>query len=246
MKAYVVEDKEVLRKGIIDQIGRVLPEVRVIGSSGTVIQAAKEIRALEPSVLFLDIDLPDGDAFDLLDISPGSYYVIFITGNAQYAIQAYQYAAVHYILKPIKDEDLLEAFARMNESGRMLPEQVGIARSLASESSIPKRIALHTADKIVYVNLPDIVRCEADGNYTRFILDGATVLVAKTLKDYSLLLEKGHFLRVHQSHLVNVQRIREYVKTDGGYLVMDDGKKVPVATRKRSAVLAALNDIFPG
>jgi len=103
---------------------------------------------------------------------------------------------------------------------------------------------LHTSDKIHFVSTGDILRCMADGNYTRFYLKGNhSLLVAKTLKDYDKLLSGADFLRVHQSHLVNMKHVREYVKTDGGYLVLDDGTKIPVSTRKKADVLDRFGDI---
>jgi two-component system LytT family response regulator len=188
------------------------------------------------------VELPDGTGFDVIDMIDFPVKVIFVTGSDSHAIRAFRYAALDYLLKPVDPTDLVAAVERAKQSTAVDEERLNIYKSTAHVEKIPDRIALHTTDKIQFIDINDIIRCMADGNYTRFYLKGnVTLLVARTLKDYDNLLSGAGFLRVHQSHLVNLKYIKEYIKSDGGYLVMQDGTKVPISTRKKAEVLDGLD-----
>jgi two-component system LytT family response regulator len=245
MKAIIVEDHPDIAEELTKLVGRHCPGIQLGGTASTVVAAAKLARETNPGLIFLDVELPDGTGFDLLDILDKPVKVIFITGSDTYAIRAFRYAAIDYLLKPVDPNDLIDAVNRAKTETELDQDRLAIYRASVKESEkIPDRIALHTSDKIHFVRTQDIVRCMADGNYTRFYLQGNhSLLVAKTLKDYDKLLSGADFLRVHQSHLVNMKHVREYVKTDGGYLVLDDGAKIPVSTRKKTDVLDRFGDI---
>lgn len=244
MRAIIIEDIEEVRIGLRKLILGSCPEVEIVGEADTVVAGSKLIREVNPDLIFLDIELPDGTGFDILDLTDAPVRVIFTTASDEYAIRAFKYAAIDYLQKPVSVEDLLSAVARAHKSGPVEKQQMGILKETLNSESVPERIALHTMDRIHLVRVSDIIRCEADGNYTMFyIKNRAALLVAKTLKEYDKLLSGNKFMRVHQSHLVNLDEIREYVKTDGGYLLMNDGNDVAVSTRKRSEVLARLDQI---
>jgi two-component system LytT family response regulator len=245
MKAVIVEDQPDVREELHHLIAEHCSEITIAGSAGAVVAAARLVRESAPDLLFLDIELPDGTGFDLLDLIDQPVKVIFITGSDEYAIKAFRYAAIDYLLKPVDPADLIVAVDRARQSTGLSTDQLNVYRaSLSGPDAIPEKIALHTSDKIHFIRIADIIRCMADGNYTKFFLkDHNTLLVAKTLKDYDKLLSSADFIRVHQSHLVNMGAVREYVKTDGGYLVMTDGAKIPVSTRKKSEVLERFGDI---
>ena len=243
MKSVVIEDNHEMRAAMVSRIKRVCPDVEVVGEAASVVEAAKVIKARKPDLLFLDIELPDGTGFDILDIIDGPVKVICTTASDSYAMRAFKYAAIDYLLKPIDEAELKLAVDRASEGAPVHETQVGILGE-AIAGAAPQRIALHTSDKIIFVEVDEMVRCEADGNYTRFFVkEKSPILVARTLKEYDNLLTGKRFFRVHQSHLVNRDEVREFVKTDGGYLVMSDGTKVPVSTRRRQKVLDWLNDI---
>lgn len=245
MRAVVVEDIPDVREALVEMISTHCPEVEISGSAGSVVEAAKVIRDTNPDLLLLDVTLTDGTAFDLLDIVDFPGKVIFITASDAHAIRAFRYAALDYLLKPIDPGRLEAAISRASEMTRVVDEQMEMMRHNLDRQATPDRIALHTADRIHIVTLGEIVRCEADGNYTQFILrNKRPLLVAKTLKEYDKLMSEYGFLRVHQSHLVNLAHVKEYVKTDGTYLVMRDGSKIPVSTRKRQHVLAQIDRIL--
>jgi two-component system LytT family response regulator len=245
MKAVIIEDQPDVREELSQLVTKHCPDISLAGAAGTVVSAARLVRETHPDLIFLDIELPDGTGFDLLDILEKQVKVIFITGSDEYAIRAFRYAAIDYLLKPVDPEELSAAVKRANLGASLSTDQLDLYRdSLKKPESIPDRIALHTSDKIHFIQIADIIRCMADGNYTKFYLkDHNPLLVAKTLKDYDKLLSSADFIRVHQSHLVNMGAVREYVKTDGGYLVMSDGAKIPVSTRKKSEVLERFGDI---
>lgn len=244
MRAIIIEDIEEVRQGLKLLISDSCPEIELVGEAGTVVTGAKLIKETKPDLVFLDIELPDGTGFDILDLTDVPVRVIFTTASDAYAIRAFKYAAIDYLQKPIAREDLLSAVTRAHKSGPVEAQQMGILKDTLASDIVPERIALHTMDRIHLINVADIIRCEADGNYTMFyIKNRAALLVAKTLKEYDKLLSGDTFMRVHQSHLVNVEEIREYVKTDGGYLIMNDGNDVAVSTRKRPDVLRRLDQI---
>jgi len=237
MRAIIIEDVEEMRQALEKRLSQSCPEVELVGMAKSVVEGARAVKSLQPDLVFLDIELPDGSGFDLLDIIAHPVKVIFTTGSDEHAIRAFRYAAIDYLLKPYTNDELVEAVARAKETLPLESEQVGIL-SDAMKGSSPARIALYTSDKIIFVDVVDIIRCEADGNYTHVHVSGKpVVLVARTLKEYDTMLQDKGFFRVHQSHLINIRSVSEFVKTDGGYLVLKDGTKVPVSTRKRQRVL---------
>ena len=209
-------------------------EVEVIGTASGVMEGAKLIKKLSPDMIFLDIHMGDGDGFDLLDIiTDGSVKVVFTTASKDHAIQAFQFEAVDYLLKPVDPELLAVAISKVKALLLSSPDPK------ASSTAVPATIALNTQEEIRILNLTDIIRLEAMGNYTTFYTADGKVLVTKTLKEFEKVLS-DEFIRVHQSHLVNRQQIKAYIKTEGGYLKMKDGSDVPVSVRKKSYVMDLL------
>jgi len=210
------------------------PNVEVLGQAGNIVDAAKLIRQIEPDVVFLDVELEDGTGFDLLEILPDiDFKVIFITGSDEHALRAFRFSAVDYLLKPIIATDLKSSVDKINVPDSR--ENVEILLEQWQQSERRPRITLRNSDEIKIVSLAEIVRCQADNNYTTFVLtDGTKFLVSKTLKTYASLLQDHSFMRVHQSHLINLSHVSSFVRSEGGYLLMDDGTRVPVALRKRA------------
>ncbi|HEY0031021.1 MAG TPA: LytTR family DNA-binding domain-containing protein, partial [Bacteroidia bacterium] len=184
--------------------------------------------------------------FDLLDILKDiPFKIIFITASDAHAIKAFRYAAIDYLLKPVDPDELTAALSKYKEHKLNENEKYKLlSESLKNNQRIHERLALHTQDKIHIVNINDIIRCESNVNYTEFhFSNGKKLLVTKTLKDFEDLLSDQGFYRVHQSHLVNTKFIKEFIKTDGGYLLMNDGCNVPVSTRKRPEVIKMLEEL---
>ncbi len=242
IKAVIIDDISLAIDSLQQDLADYCPEVAVIGTAEGVVSGAKLLRKLSPDLLFLDIQLMDGTGFDLLDILPEiSFKVIFTTSSDAFAVKAFRMAAVDYLLKPVQPEQLQEAVSRAKMLLSEQRQQFDLLKDSFQGEARIERIALHTLDKIHLIQLAQIIRCEAQGNYTTFYLDdGQKVMVTKTLKEYDKTLADLDFLRVHQSHLINLRQIDSFVKTDGGYLLMRDGSKVPVSVRKRAEVIKVL------
>jgi two-component system, LytTR family, response regulator len=221
-------------------------DIQIIGEANSVVNAAKLLRQTTPDLLFLDILMGDGTGFDLLEIFPNlSSRVIFVTASEEFAIKAFRLAAIDYLLKPLNPNDLKAAVLRAQHQQTSSTKSLDILKeSIKNPEQLPKRISLHTLDKILIVNIEDIIRCESDGNNTRFyVQNGDTVFVTKTLKYYEDLFSEHNFLRVHQSHLINPRYINAFLKKDGGYLSLKNNHIVPVAVRKKSEVLDLLEQM---
>lgn len=222
------------------------PELKIIATAESVVEAAKILRKTEPDILFLDVMLGDGTGFDLLEIFPNlKAKIIFVTASDEFALKAFKFAAIDYVLKPYVDEDLSKAIERAKAQLHPSKERLEILKqTMFAPEKKPNKISLHTLDKIIVVSLENIVRCESDNNNTKFhINDGQMVFVTKTLKYFSDMLKTHDFLRVHQSHLVNISYISAFIKTDGGYLMLKNGKTVPVSVRKKSEVIDILDSM---
>ncbi len=239
IRAIIIEDIPEAREALVNDVKNHCPNIDIVGEAGTVVGAAKLIRELKPDVVFLDVDLKDGTGFDLLEIlSDFSFKIIFTTASDAHAIRAFRFSAIDYLLKPINVKELKEAVSRLDRESH---EKVDTLLHNISATNNPDKLTLHNSDKILVSSLDDIIRCEADSNYTTFYFtDGSHFLVSKTLKRYDETLRDYGFVRVHQSHLVNMQHVRSFEKSDGGYLRMMDDSIIPVSVRKRSAVLKLL------
>jgi len=246
LTAIIVEDLMDAMQLLKSDIETNHPEIKVIDTAKSVVEAAKSLRNHEPDILFLDIILGDGTGFDVLEIFPElKSKIIFVTASDEYAIKAFKFAAIDYVLKPYAQDELSNAIERAKEQIQPNKERLDILKqTLISPDKKPDKISLHTLDKISIVNLDNIIRCESDSNNTMFHLqEGKKVFVTKTLKYFADLLKPYGFLRVHQSHLVNLQCISAFIKTDGGYLMLKNGKSIPVSVRKKSEVIEVLDQM---
>ena len=217
-----------------------LPDLEVVGVADGVVAGGKLLRNTATDIIFLDIQMNDGTGFDLLDLVEDiSFSVIFTTASHEHALKAFEYSAIDYLLKPIDPNRLVEAVEKARKYKNISDEQLKVFRdAMTKEKDEIKNVILHTNDKVSIVAIKDIIRCTADGNYTKFYLNtNESILVTKTLKAYDQLLSKHRFMRVHQSHLINPDFLKAFVKSEGGYLLMKDGSQVPVSVRKRSEIM---------
>ncbi len=244
--AILVDDMpdalKVLEKDIITNFS----DIKIIGKAESVVQAAKLLREKKPDLLFLDIMLGDGTGFDLLEIFPDlNASVIFITATDEFAIKAFRFAAVDYLLKPLNTEELTQAIKKATGQINSSKESLDLLKeTINNPSKLPTKISLHSQDKISVVEINQIVRCESDGNNTLFhMIGGEKLFVTKTLKSYDNMLTDHNFKRVHQSHLINIDYIQEYVRKEGGYLKMKNGDAVSVSVRKKAEVIEMLDQL---
>jgi two-component system LytT family response regulator len=245
MTAIIIEDMPQALAALKADLAAFCPDVKIIGTAGGVVEAAKLLREKRPDLLFLDIMLGDGTSFDILEIVPDiKSELIFITASDEFAVRAFRFAAVDYLLKPVDGELLKGAVGRAKaRRGTQNAASLDLLKqTIRRPEELPDRISLHTSENIVVAKITDIIRCEADSNNTRFVFDGGqkSVFVTKTLKHYEKLLDGHHFVRVHQSHLVNFRHVVEFKKIDSGYLRLTNGDEVPVASRKRGEVVELL------
>ena len=244
IRVVVIDDIEKFRKNIIQDLHDYCDNIEVVGEGDGVINGAKIINETKPDLVFLDIQINQGTAFDLLEvIGEIDFKIIFTTASDEYAIKAFKLSAIDYLLKPIDTDELQAAVKKFEEGNKddygLLSDNV---KETASEN---KRLALHSQDKIDIVEIGTIVRCESSVNYTTFYFEnGKNILVTKTLKEFDRMLSDFGFYRVHQSHLINLNYLKEYIKTDGGYLLMKNGTSVPISTRKKSSVLKLLKGVI--
>ncbi|WP_103863448.1 LytTR family DNA-binding domain-containing protein [Aquimarina sp. I32.4] len=244
LTAIIVEDMPDALQLLKSDLKANHSEIKVIDTAQSVVEAAKSLRNTEPDILFLDIMLGDGTGFDILEIFPElKSKIIFVTASDEFAIRAFKFAAIDYVLKPYSNEELGQAIARAKEQIQPNKERLDILKeTLSAPEQKPDKISLHTLDKIIIVSLDDIIRCESDSNNTIFyLMDGQKIFVTKTLKYFADMLKNYQFLRVHQSHLVNLQCISAFIKTDGGYLMLKNGENIPVSVRKKIEVMEILD-----
>jgi two-component system, LytTR family, response regulator len=246
LTAVIIEDMPQAIAVLSADLAELCPDVEIIGTAHSVVSAAKLLNNTRPDIIFLDILLGDGTGFDLLEIFPRlDARIIFVTASDEFALRAFRYAAVDYLLKPIDRQQLSEAVERARNRPRPgARESMSVLReAIAKPESLPTRLSLHTQERIFVVDIDHIVRCEADSNNTRFVLaSGEKIYVTKTLKYYEQLLDRQDFIRVHQSHLVNFRYIRGFEKKDGGALLLKNGDQLPVSVRKRAEVMEMLGE----
>lgn len=246
LKILIVDDEQPVREMLENVVTQFCSGVEVCGSASSVKQGVDAVSKLKPDILFLDINLPDGNGFDLLNqVQRDDLKTIFITAYDEYAIQAFRISAVDYILKPINIDDLVAAVEKCKDQAErenLSDKLKALVHNLNDAKGDDKKIVLKTQESIYIVKVADIIRCESDHNYTEFYLSsGEKLLVSKTLKDFETMLLNYGFFRTHQSHLINLNFIARFDKADGGELVLTDNSRVPVAIRKREELFELFN-----
>jgi len=248
IRALIIDDESKARESIIHLIKLTFKNVESVGEADSVSSGIKAIKKLKPNLVFLDIQLEDGTGFDILNqLNEIDFQIIFITAFNEYAVKAFKYAAMDYLMKPVNPQEFVKAVERAIKSHEKDDFQTKFNAYLShiKDGSIEhKKIILKTSESINLIKVNDIIRCEADRGYTDFFLrDGTKILVSKGLKDYDDMLQDFSFIRTHQSHLINLNYIKSFVKADGGYILMTDGSTVPVSSRKREYVFKIFEDL---
>lgn len=234
LKAVIVDDEMPSAKSLHNLLSKYCPQVEIVGMADGVCSGLDMIQELHPDVVFLDIQMKDGTGFDLLERLPEvRFKLIFTTSYDQYAVKAFKYSALDYLLKPINPEELILSVARLSEQVRISEIEQQIQLLLQNRNNF-ERVALLTIEGIRFVKTNEILRCESDGNYTIFhLLTGEKILIPKTLKVYAEILPESQFYRPHKSHLINIEHIKQYNNTNGGSIIMSDNSRVEIAHRKK-------------
>lgn len=248
MRAIIIDDEALARDAIFNMLKLFCPKVQVVAQAYDVESGFKAIEQYKPDVVFLDIQMPDGTGFDLLKkFSTIKFKIIFITAHQEFAIKAFKFSALDYILKPVDPSDLISAVEKLYES--IHEEEVDkkfqtFIENFQDHEKLPLKIILKTLDSVVVAEVDKVVRCESDNNYTMFYFDdGSKILVSRTLKEFDDMLSPSGFFRSHQSHLVNLKFIAKYNRFPESHVVLNDGSKIPVSVRKRDLLTELLKNI---
>lgn len=241
MKILIIDDEKIARENCLMVLSRSGIDNLSIREADSVPAALKAIDEFNPELLLLDIQLHDKSGFDILQtIAPRYIPTIFITAYNDFALKAFQVSALDYLLKPFDPSDLTTAIlkAQKHIQNNKILEQLDVFRQ-QFKSTESKRLVLNTADMLHIVNVDDITHCLADGAYTHFFFtDRKSILVSKTLGHFESIIDNEHFIRTHQSYLVNMRHVTQFDKRNGGFLILSNGVEIPVSTRKKEEVLA--------
>lgn len=243
MRVAIVDDEVHCVEGLILHLKNKFPEAEIVFKTTKPEEALSSMMNAKPELLFLDVEMPGMNGFELLDQLPkDSFDVIFTTAYSQYAAQAFKAKAVNYLLKPI-DEVELQTVVQDWKEEREIKEGVTSEKMdelidyLKREGILKNKIAVPVSEGFEFLETGDILYCQSQNNYTLlFTVNNRKLVLSKTLKDFEKLLEKYFFIRVHKSYLINPNYMKKYYRNDGGYLVMQDGKTVPVSKNKKELI----------
>jgi len=251
IRAIIIEDELNSLKNLENLIKQNCPTIEIVGTARSCEEGKALLDKLKDGfdLAFMDIQLSDGLIFTLLDSKKQiDFNIIFVTAFAEYAVQAFRYSSIDYILKPIDPDKLKEAVSRVvvGESTQMT-KKLDIFREYYNNPNAFSKMSISAIDGIYFVNIRDICRLQGEDNYTHIFLDnGQKITISKTIKTYVDLLSDKNFFRVHKKHLINLNFMKKFVKGDGGYLIMDDDTQIEVSRRRRPAFIQQLKDMQMG
>jgi two-component system, LytTR family, response regulator len=247
IRALLIEDEPEGLENLINQLAAYCPEVEVVatgGSNADLLRLASEDEDNKYDVAFLDISLPDGLIFNALkQFDEIPFDVIFVTAYDQYALRAFDFSAIHYVLKPIEGEALQNAVSRIRKRTADTKKRIEILQQNYNPNgpNAFEKIGISGLDGVHFVRLRDIVRLEAEDNYTHFLLKaGERITASRTIKTFEDTLTQMGFVRVHKKHIVNMNYMKTYIKGEGGYIMLENGESVEVSRRKKSALIEIL------
>lgn len=252
MKTLIIEDEQKSRDMLATLIKKNFPQLTIVGLAKNVGEGVEFINTLSPDLVFLDISMPDGTGFDVLEKTQGlKFDIIFTTATDKHALKAIKYSACDYLLKPIDVDELkptvdklIEKHASKTPTMPSMENLQFLIQNLKRADDNYSKITLPTGNAYEIVNIKDIIRCEADGSYTNFILiGGKKLMVSASMKHYEDLLPTNDFIRIHHHHLININHVIRFLKVDGGYAIMSDNSQLEISRRKKDAFLERLNAV---
>ena len=252
MKTLIIEDEQKSRDMLATLIKKNFPQLTIVGLAKNVAEGVEFINTLSPDLVFLDISMPDGTGFDVLEKTQGlKFDIIFTTATDKHALKAIKYSACDYLLKPIDVDELkptvdklIEKHASKTPTMPSMENLQFLIQNLKRADDNYSKITLPTGNAYEIVNIKDIIRCEADGSYTNFILiGGKKLMVSASMKHYEDLLPTNDFIRIHHHHLININHVIRFLKVDGGYAIMSDNSQLEISRRKKDAFLERLNAV---
>ncbi len=244
LKAIIIDDEPYCCESLATLLERFCPDVNISAICNSGDQALSAIQKIKPHLVFLDIEMPYMNGFELLEKIPAiDFELVFTTSYDQYAIKAFRFSALDYLLKPIDREELQKAVNKvMSRKQNPIPQQLEILlQKINHTNNSIQRIALPTMEGLQLVPVNSIISCASDGNYTFFLMkDKQKIVVSRPLKEVEEMLAEHSFFRVHHSYIVNMNEIEKFIKIDGGYLIMSDGSTVDVSRSKKEVLLKKL------
>ena len=242
MRAIIIDDEPDCVRLMTLQLKMYCPQVEVVAECTSSEEGIKAIRIHAADIVFLDIEMPKMNGFQLLEaVGDINFAVVFVTAYDKFAVKAFKFSATDYLLKPTDAKDLQAAIQKVERSQKMDSRQMELLKQYLSPTAtktFPDKIALPHQDGVVFVELSNILYCEADDNYTRFYLaSGQKHLISKTLRDIQEVLEERNFLRISRQHLINLNQITKFMKGEGSYVIMSDGQSINVARSQKDKLI---------
>lgn len=242
LKAVIVDDEEASRDTLNNYLCKYCPDVEVSAMADSVKTGIEAIKVHQPDILFLDVEMPYGNAFDLLEqVKDITFETVFVTAFSHYALQALNVSAAYYILKPIEIGELMQAVEKIKEQRdkqRYSFHTKILIENIQAANKQLQKIVLPMMEGFEVIQVKDIIRCQANDNFTDFLLaDGKRLLICRTLKFYEEVLTEYDFLRIHKSHLINIQHVKKYLKGKGGQVIMSDESVVDVSPARKQDLL---------
>ncbi|MGE0078623.1 MAG: LytR/AlgR family response regulator transcription factor [Bacteroidales bacterium] len=233
IRSVIIDDEENARVALQNMLATAGLEVDILACANGVVDGVKLIQRVNPDLVFLDVQMQDGTGFDLLEMMPNpKFSVIFVTSYDNYALKAFQFAAMDYLLKPVDPELLAKSINKFRQYKTSQQQFLDVL--LDNHRLGLKRMAIPTNEGVILFDVEAITHLEGDGCYTNiFNKIGERKIVSRSLKEFESLLDSSVFFRSHKSHIVNLNHVSRYVQSDGGYLVLNNGTSVPVARRKK-------------
>ena len=241
IRTILIDDEVHCLKTLEYEIKNHCPDITILASCPSSQQGLEAIRDLKPDLVFLDIEMPRMNAFELLEkLDSIGFDIIFTTAYDQYAVDAFKVNAIDYLLKPIKKEELILAIEKFQHKRKVTDEQIDLIMAHIKKhvDRDVKKIPIPSAEGLDFVDIMDIIYCKAESNYTFiYFSDNKKKIIAKTLKSFQEILPKSSFFRPHQSYLVNLHHVKTYVRADGGYLIMSNKDRVAISRNKKDSFL---------
>ncbi len=246
MRTVIIDDEPYLREMLRELLTTSFDEIEIVGEADNVTDGVRVINEQKPALVLLDIEIKGGKGFDILEkVTYEAFRVIFVTAYDSFALKAIKFSALDYILKPLDEEELTTAVrkALAEREKPLLQEQIENFFHNCNDQQ-NKKLVLRTAGDIHILNVREIIRCESDNSYTTFFLEnGEEIVVSRGIKEYDDLLKDHGFIRPHRSHLVNLDHVRRLDKSDGGFLILKNGKEIPVSARRKQSLLQILDEL---
>lgn len=248
MRVAIVDDEKHCVNSLVLHINSLFPDYEVVVQSTNPREAIKSLQDTPVDLLFLDVEMPGMNGFEFLEsFEQPTFEVIFTTAYSQYAIPAFRAKAANYLLKPIDEGELQEAVAIWQEKRELEKDSTQISallESLKKDELLGNKVAVPILDGFEFIDVKSVLYCQSESNYTNIHFEcGKTLLISKTLKEFEKVMEKFLFIRTHQSFLINPHHMRKYVRHNGGYIVLVNGKEIPVSANRRPLIVGLFEAI---